>query len=118
MDNSEILRTIATLNTRAVRAERIIARYEQELSVARRSLTQANHELEEIAKLAEILYETNQKLGTVTDYLLEEQIIKLGDQESKSFDTVFNMVLKQVEDKSKPDSGDVNSGTNSTSDYA
>ncbi|KAF3404018.1 hypothetical protein F1880_010325 [Penicillium rolfsii] len=118
MDTSEILRTIATLNTRTVRAERIIARYEQELSAARQSLAQTNHELEEIAKLAEILYETNRKLGAVTDYLLEQQTTKLGDQEPKSFDAVFNMVVKQVEDKSKSDSGDVGSGTNGASDYA
>ncbi|KAJ5215297.1 uncharacterized protein N7498_001704 [Penicillium cinerascens] len=51
MDASEVLRTIATLNTRS-------------------SLAQTSNELDETVKVAELLYDVNRRLGTVTDYLL------------------------------------------------
>ncbi|KAJ5704420.1 hypothetical protein N7536_000109 [Penicillium majusculum] len=43
----EILRTIATLNTRAVRAEKIIAKYEHDLAIARHTLADTSKELQE-----------------------------------------------------------------------
>ncbi|KAJ5203811.1 uncharacterized protein N7498_004690 [Penicillium cinerascens] len=70
MDASEVLRTIATLNTRSVRAEKIIAKYKHNLATVRQSLAQTSNELDETIKVAELLYDVNRRLRTVTDYLL------------------------------------------------
>jgi hypothetical protein len=46
--------------------------------------------------VAELLYEVNQKLGTVTDYLLKQQG-RLDDKDCNSFEAMFNILLKQAE---------------------
>lgn len=46
--------------------------------------------------VAELLYEVNRKLGTVTDYLLKQQG-RLDDQDCNSFEAIFNLLLKQPE---------------------
>lgn len=54
------------------------------------------NELEETVRLAELLYEVNQKLGVVTDFLLKQQgAIDLKD--CKSFETIFGLLVKQAE---------------------
>ncbi|KAJ5090119.1 hypothetical protein N7532_008803 [Penicillium argentinense] len=96
MDTSEILRTIASLNTRAIQAERTAARYEQELARVQQSLVKKENDLEEAVRMAEILYELNRKLGSVTDYLLKQQE-RLDDTDCSSFEAMFNILLKEVE---------------------
>ncbi|KAJ5642270.1 hypothetical protein N7490_006270 [Penicillium lividum] len=112
MDASETLRMIATLSRRLERAERLVAKYEQELSTVRQSEAQSNRELGEMIKLAELLYETNQRMGAVMDYHREQQRFKGGDEESKSFDEIFNLVVKQAEVQLKTEGrgGDVANG--------
>ena len=53
-------------------------------------------DLEETVRVAELLYEVNQKLGTVTDYLLKQQG-RLDDKDCNSFEAMFNILLKQAE---------------------
>jgi hypothetical protein len=48
--------------------------------------------------LAELLYEVNRKLGTVTDYLLKQQG-QLEDKDCNSFEAVFNILLRQAESR-------------------
>lgn len=62
----EILRTVAALSSRTVRAERIVSKYEQELTATRRTLEQTGIDFEETVKVAELLYETNRRVGAVT----------------------------------------------------
>ncbi|KAJ6105194.1 hypothetical protein N7523_010277 [Penicillium sp. IBT 18751x] len=102
MDASEILRTIATLNSRAVRAERIVTKYEQELAALRHSHQQMKSDFEETVKVAELLYETNRRVGVVTDYLLKHHGIHDDDEEPKSFEAMFTWVQKQVEYEGQP----------------
>ncbi|KAJ6123482.1 hypothetical protein N7471_010799 [Penicillium samsonianum] len=102
MDASEILRTIATLNTRAVRVERIIARYENDLAKARHTLADTSKELDDTINVAELLYNVNSRLGAVTDYLLREQGMALGDGEPKSVEALINSLLQQTEAEEGP----------------
>lgn len=54
------------------------------------------NELEETVRLAELLYEVNQKLGVVTNFMLKQQgAIDLKD--CKSFETIFGLLVKQAE---------------------
>ncbi|KAJ5704444.1 hypothetical protein N7536_000133 [Penicillium majusculum] len=98
----EILRTIATLNTRAVRAEKIIAKYEHDLAIARHTLADTSKELDDTVKVAELLYSVNSRLGAVTDYLLREQGMALGDGEPKSVEALINSLLQQTEAEERP----------------
>ncbi|CRL30899.1 unnamed protein product [Penicillium camemberti] len=102
MDPSEILRTIATLNTRAVRAEKIIAKYEHDLAIARHTLVDTSKELDDTVKVAELLYSVNSRLGAVADYLLREQGMALGDREPKSVEVLINSLLQQTEAEQRP----------------
>lgn len=92
----EILRTIASLNARTTEAECIVSKYERELSRTRQSLEKTRNDLEETVRVAEILYEVNRKLGTLTDYLLKEQG-RLDDKDCNSFEAMFNILLKHAE---------------------
>ncbi|KAJ5642287.1 hypothetical protein N7490_006287 [Penicillium lividum] len=96
MDQSEVIRMISTFNSRWVLSERRHAKCQQELTEIRQSLAQTNRDLDEVAKLAEVLYETNRRMGLVTDYLLNHQGLKDGDKEPKSFDAMFNWVVVQA----------------------
>ncbi|KAJ5917582.1 hypothetical protein N7466_011136 [Penicillium verhagenii] len=106
MDQTEILHTISTLNGHWVRAERRVAKYQQELATVRQSLAQTNSEMEEIVKVAEILYETNRRMGAVMDYLLEQEALKESGEEPKSFDAMFGWVVAQVEQSSNAEAKD------------
>ncbi|KAJ6084298.1 hypothetical protein N7486_011098 [Penicillium sp. IBT 16267x] len=98
----EILRTIATLNTRSVRAEKVIAKYEHELATVRQLLAQTSSELDETVKVAELLYDVNRRLGAVTDYLLREQGLALSDSEPKSAEALINSLVKRAEADETP----------------
>ncbi|KAJ5318295.1 hypothetical protein N7476_004715 [Penicillium atrosanguineum] len=102
MDVSEILRTIAALNTRCVRAEKIIAKHEHDLGAARQSLAQTSNELDETVKVAELLYDVNRRLGTVTDYLLAQHGMALSDGEPKSVEVLINSMVNQTGAEAPP----------------
>ncbi|KAJ5940468.1 hypothetical protein N7516_000636 [Penicillium verrucosum] len=104
MDHPEILRTIATLNARSVRAEKIIAKYERELAIERQSHRATNKELYETFKVAELLYNVNRKLGAATDYILKQQGMPLDDLEPKSVEALINSLVQQAEDVPRPTS--------------
>lgn len=87
---------ISTFNSRWVLSERRLAKYQQELTGTRQSLVQTNRDLDEVAKLAELLYETNRRMGVITDYLLKHQALTDEDKEPKSFDAMFNWVVVQA----------------------
>lgn len=59
-------------------------------------MSQTNRDLDKVAKLAEVLYEMNRRMGDITDYLLKRQGLKGGDEEPKSFDAMFNWVAVQT----------------------
>ncbi|KAF4769353.1 hypothetical protein N7455_008968 [Penicillium solitum] len=101
MDASEVLRIIGALNTRTVQAERRQARAEQELAAIREALGQSRSELEEIVRLTEILYEVNRRMGSMIDYLFTEHGIKHGYEDAKSFDLMFDLVVKRLEAESE-----------------
>ncbi len=53
-------------------------------------------DLEETVRVAELLYEVNQKLGLVTDFLLKQQGMG-GDENCKSFETMLALLVQQAE---------------------
>ncbi|KAJ5562660.1 hypothetical protein N7535_002894 [Penicillium sp. DV-2018c] len=71
-------------------------KYEEELAKTQQSLEQTRTDLEETVGVAELLYEPDRKLGTVTEYLLKQQG-RLNNQDRNSFEAVFNLLLKQPE---------------------
>ncbi|KAJ5483146.1 hypothetical protein N7530_002392 [Penicillium desertorum] len=97
MDASEVLRIIGALNTRTLQAERRQARAEQEIVSIRESLNQSRSELEEIVRLTELLYEVNRRMGSMMDYLFKEHGIKHGHEDARSFDLMFDLVVKRLE---------------------
>lgn len=81
---------------RALRAHREQQKHVDEHRNLQEALQQTTSDLEETVDLADLLYETNQRMGTVVDYLLKEQgTVPSG--ESDSFEIVLNRVLNQVE---------------------
>lgn len=62
----------------------------------RHALEKTRKDLEETVRVAELLYEVNQKLGTITDYLLKQQG-RLDEKDYNSFKAIFNILLKQAE---------------------
>lgn len=93
------------MNTRAVRAERNVAKYDEELASTRQSLAKTNKELEETVKVAELLYEVLQRIGIVTDYLLSQDSMKTNDQGPETVEAMINIVERQAlaEATTKPD---------------
>lgn len=63
----------------------------------RQSSVQLKQELEDLSKVAEILYESNCRMGIVTDYLIRQQEIKQPDEKPRSFECMFNLLMKQAE---------------------
>lgn len=100
----EILRTIAHLNTRCVRAEKIIAKYEHELALERQSHRETNKELHETSKVAELVYTVNRSLGAAVDYILKGQGMSLDEWEPKSVEALINSLVKQAEAGDRPTS--------------
>ena len=96
-NSQEILRIIAALNTRALRAERSQGKLDHELATTREALKQTTDELQETVRLADLLYEVSQRMGAVADYLLKEHNIKGGGQDPESFEMMLNNVVKKLE---------------------
>ncbi|KAL3484541.1 hypothetical protein BJX62DRAFT_230183 [Aspergillus germanicus] len=87
------------------------------------ALQQTTSDLEETVDLVGLLYETNQPMGTVIDYLLKERGMTPSG-ESDSFEIVLNRVLNQLEStegdrmggtKSSTPAGDVTMAENPAS---
>ncbi|KAH8430129.1 uncharacterized protein LDX57_007841 [Aspergillus melleus] len=97
MDISDVLRTIAELSSRAARAGRDRQRRNYDHRSTREALKQTTADLEEVAKLADILYETSHRMGTVIDYLLKERGV--DGQESDSFEMMLSHVLNGLEEQ-------------------
>jgi ABC-type nitrate/sulfonate/bicarbonate transport system ATPase subunit len=95
--NQEALHVIATLNSRALRAERAQEKLGQELVTTREALKQVTNELQETVRLADLLYEVSQRTGTVADYLLKEHNMKESHKNSASFEVILKNVMKQIE---------------------
>ncbi|KAJ5461186.1 uncharacterized protein N7458_002738 [Penicillium daleae] len=96
MDATEILRIIVSQEARTAHVERSVVEYKQELARTRHTLEKTTKDLEETARVAELLYELSQKLGTVTDYLVKQQRL-LDNKDRISYETIFNILLKQAE---------------------
>lgn len=78
-------------------------KYEHELAATRRMLEQTRIDFEETVKVAELLYETNRRVGAVTDYLLKKHEMSQDDESPKSFEAMFSWVQKQAESEAQPD---------------
>ncbi|KAH8430234.1 uncharacterized protein LDX57_007903 [Aspergillus melleus] len=97
MDISDVLRIIAELSSRAARADRDQQRRNHDHRSTREALKQTTADLEEVAKLADVLYETCHRMGTVIDYLLKERGV--NGQESDPFEMILSHVLNALEDQ-------------------
>ena len=74
---------LAKIDARSTRAERAQAKVEQELLNAQKTLQQTNIELEQITRLAEIFYETSQKMGSVVDQLMKSKEHKKNEMDTR-----------------------------------
>lgn len=87
---------IYDLSVRSLRAHREQEKHIHEHRSLQEALQQTTSDLEETVNLADLLYETNQRMGTVIDFLLKERgIVPSG--ESDSFEIMLNRVLNQLE---------------------
>lgn len=88
---------LARFDARSTRAERAQAKAEQELLNAQKTLQQTNIELEQITRLAEIFYETSQKMGSVVDQLMKSKGHKKNEEEPESMRAMLDVVLEERE---------------------
>ena len=89
-----------------------MSKYEQELAATRRTLKQTRIDFEETVKVAELLYETNRRVGAVTDYLLKKHEMDQDDENPRSFEEMFSWVQKQAESEAQPNpEGQKNEGS-------
>ncbi|KAL4861319.1 hypothetical protein BDV12DRAFT_191154 [Aspergillus spectabilis] len=108
MDTADVLRVICELSVRALRPYREQQKHIKEHQNLQEALQQTTSDLEETVDLAGLLYETNQRMGTVIDYLLKERrTVPTG--ESASFEIMLDRVLNQLESTE----GDRTGGTKS-----
>lgn len=56
-------------------------------------------------KVAELLYDVNRRLGTVTDYLLAQHGMALSDGEPKSVEVLINSMVNQTGAEAPPSFG-------------
>lgn len=85
--------------------ERIQAKRNQDVSTLRGSLKRTTADLEDATKLADVLYETRQRMGVVIDYLIKELKVQSNeDGESGSFETILSSALEQLEAQEVRDS--------------
>lgn len=103
---------LARFDARSTRAERAQAKAEQELLNVQKTLQQSNIELEQITRLAEIFYETSQKLGTVVDQLMKSKGPKENEEEPESMRAMLDVVLgeRELENNGEADSTGTSSG--------
>lgn len=90
----ELLRTFTRLDARALRAERVHAKTEQDHRSTQAALKQVHEELDQVSRLAEIFYDLSLRL---VDHMLGERGSKEDGQDRNSASTILDMVLKQVE---------------------
>ncbi|CEL11784.1 hypothetical protein ASPCAL14880 [Aspergillus calidoustus] len=110
MDTADALRVICELSVRALRAHREQQKHTKEHRNLQEALQQTTSDLEETVDLAGLLYDTNQRMGTVIDYLLKERgTAPTG--ESQSFETMLDRVLNQLEGTEGDRSGGTKSPT-------
>ena len=88
---------LAKIDARSTRAERAQAKVEQELLNAQKTLQQTNIELEQITRLAEIFYETSQKMGSVVDQLMRSKEHKKNEEEPESMRAMLDVALEERE---------------------
>ena len=67
--------------------------------------------------MAELLYDVNRRLGIITDYLLRQHGMALGDEEPKSVEVLINSVVRQAE-ADKPPNFEDRSGSIAANDTA
>lgn len=96
---------LARFDARSSRAERAQAKSEQELLNTQKTLQQTTTELEQVSRLAEIFYETSQKMGAVVDHLMENKGRRENEQEPESMRAMLDIVLEkmELEDSSRTD---------------
>lgn len=92
----DVLRVVTELSTQTFRSRREQQKSTQEHRATREALKQTTADLEEVAKLANALYETSQRMGVVIDYLLKERGVETG-KEIQSFELMLSAVLHQIE---------------------
>ena len=92
----DVLRVVTELSTQTFRSRREQQKSTQEHRATREALKQTTADLEEVAKLANALYETSQRMGVVIDYLLKERAVETG-KEVQSFELMLSAVLHQIE---------------------
>jgi adenosyl cobinamide kinase/adenosyl cobinamide phosphate guanylyltransferase len=104
-----------------MRSDRERQKRVQEHRATRATLKQTTADLEEMAKLANVLYETSQRMGKVVDYLLKEHGVGAASQDVQSFEFILNSVIHQIEmqeagrdSRGKAGSEDVAIGTSLT----
>ncbi|KOC07046.1 hypothetical protein AFLA70_559g000431 [Aspergillus flavus AF70] len=93
---ADALRVIYELSVRSLRAHREQEKHIHEHRSLQEALQQTTSDLEETVNLADLLYETNQRMGTAIDFLLKERGI-VASGESDSFEIMLNRVLNQLE---------------------
>ncbi|OQE10615.1 hypothetical protein PENFLA_c086G01283 [Penicillium flavigenum] len=111
MDTPDVLRMLARFDTRTLRAERAQAKLEESLATAEQTLKQTTLELDQVARLAEIFYESSHRLGTMVDYLLKERGVLQNGQEPEALKAILDLVQKEIDKNAKqePDSNDARS---------
>ncbi|KAJ5291471.1 hypothetical protein N7478_000722 [Penicillium angulare] len=92
----DALRTITSLNTRAIRAERILSRYEEEFATLQASFNQAKVDIQETARVMELLYETNRVLRDVVTCLVKQRDVTPDSEILKCSDRLLNILAQQV----------------------
>ncbi|KAL3253583.1 hypothetical protein ABHI18_009383, partial [Aspergillus niger] len=102
MDSSNALRIVAELSTQAVQMDRDQQTQKHECHVLREVLKKTTAERDEAVQLADVLYETNQQMGTVIDHFLQERVN--NGRESESFEVILTHILRQ-RDRSETGNG-------------
>jgi hypothetical protein len=87
---------VCELSVRALRAHGEQQKHTKEHRNLQEALQQTTSDLKETVDLAGILYDTNQRMGTVIDYLLKERGTA-STGESASFEIMLDRVLNQLE---------------------
>lgn len=81
---------------RALRAHQEQQKHTRDHRSLQEALQQTTSDLEEMVNLADLLYETSQRMGTVIDFLLKERGTAPAG-ESDSFEIVLNRMLNQLD---------------------
>ncbi|KAI2787046.1 hypothetical protein POX_f07401 [Penicillium oxalicum] len=96
MDDQGILRTVARLDSRALRAEQAYAKLEQKVRSLQESLRLSKEDFDHVTRLLEIFYELNQRTGAVVDYLLRERAAPENEGEPLSIQVMLGTIFKKL----------------------